>query len=113
MWQSTDSFADYMVVIQDRSYTTDGRLEKLQLPLRVRPKVWEIFQAVHSIQPIKVIKGIPHQDKVQGDPKAQLRLFLSDLKIEIHFFGETISEEIITHEILHAYMLVSGAPLYT
>lgn len=110
MQQSTNCLADHMIVIKNRDHQTDGTLESLQLPIEVRPKVRDIFQSIHTRHHIEFLLNIPSQKRSKKDLKAQLRLFLPEFRIEINVFGETIHEEVITHEILHAYMLVMGLP---
>lgn len=108
--QSAHSFADYMIVIQKEPDRTEGKFERHHLPVKVRPDVWKLLQSVDAVQPIKFIKNIPPEKKPQEGLKAQLRLYLPEFKIHIHFYGGTICEEVITHEILHAYMLLIGLP---
>ncbi|MDA2930753.1 hypothetical protein MYX84_12555 [Acidobacteria bacterium AH-259-O06] len=79
------------------------------LPIKVSDQVWNLIEEIQVIEPLQLKIDLTRRNgKVSPNVAAQFRFHSSTFEIRILLYEQNLSEEILAHEVLHAWKLVVG-----
>lgn len=83
------------------------------LPIAVSEQTWQIFEDVQKIQELFLEFDLERREgTVSENVLAQFSVLPSEFKIGITIYTKNITEEILTHEVLHARRIIQGYPFF-
>ena len=86
-------------------------LKRSDLPITVRDEVWNLIEEVQKIEPLQYATDLTRRNgRVSPNVEAQFWTHLGNLKIGILAYVNNPSEELIAHEVVHAWRAVKGYP---
>lgn len=90
------------------------KLNRQDLPIEVSNEIWGIFEKVQEINPISIeIDPSRQNNTVSKNVLAQFGGIPSQFEIYITIYvKDQISQDLLAHEILHAYLIVNGFPFF-